>query len=266
MTTPDIPLRMEISFVLKASPEQVWEAVATANGITSWFVPTDVEERVGGRVVLHMGEDTSEGTVTGWDPPRRLEYEEPYWAELTGHEGAAVTPLVTEFLVEAQSGGTCVLRVVSSAFGTGADWENEFFAEMEKGWAPFFEHLRIYLTDFPGELVTSLTADVKLAASLADVWSALAAAVGSTEPGKPVELRGLGGEVVRASGPPDATGILVRLGQPIPGMMSVYANGQADEVVVYLLGYLFSPDAPAYVEREQPGWKAWLDDLAPANR
>jgi uncharacterized protein YndB with AHSA1/START domain len=252
MTSPDVPLRMEFSFVLEASPEQVWEAIATANGITSWFVPTDVEERVGGRLALHMGADTSEGTVTGWDPPRRLEYEEPYWAELTGHPGASVTPLVTEFLVEAQSGGTCLLRIVSSAFGTGADWENEFFAEMEKGWAPFFEHLRLYLADFPGERVTSLTADAKLA--------------GSVEPGKPVGVRGLGGEVVRASGPPDATGILVRLGEPIPGMMSVYANGQDDEVVVYLLGYLFSPDAPAYVERERAGWQAWLDDLAPANR
>ena len=46
--------------------------------------------------------------------------------------GAPVTPLATEFLVEAQSGGTCVLRVVSSAFGTGADWEQEFFDEMER--------------------------------------------------------------------------------------------------------------------------------------
>jgi uncharacterized protein YndB with AHSA1/START domain len=263
MTSPDVPLRMEISFVLQASPEQVWEAIATANGITSWFVPTEFEERVGGRFVLHMGEATSEGTVTGWDPPRRLEYVEPDWAELTGHPGAEVTPLVTEFLVEAQSGGTCVLRVVSSAFGVGADWENEFFAEMEKGWAPFFEHLRMYLADFPGEQVTSLAADAKLRASVDEVWSALAAAVGSTETGKPVEWRGLGGEVVRASGPPDATGILVRLDQPLPGMMSVYANGQDDESVVFLFGYLFSPDAPAYVEREQAGWQAWLRDLAP---
>jgi uncharacterized protein YndB with AHSA1/START domain len=263
MTTPDVPLRMEISLQLEATPDQVWEAIATSNGITSWFLPTDIEERLGGQVVLHMGETSSEGTVTGWDPPRRLEYVEPDWAAMSGHEGAEVTPLVTEFLVEAQSGGTCVLRVVSSAFGTGADWENEFFAEMEEGWTPFFENLRLYVAHFPGERVTSLAAEAKGQGSIDEVWSALAAAVGSTEPGKPVDVRGLGGEVVRASGPPGPTAIFLRLEQPIPGMMVLSAYGQGDEVSLLLLGYLFSPDAPAYVERERPGWQAWLSDLAP---
>jgi hypothetical protein len=28
-----------------------------------------------------------------------------------------------------------------------------------------------------------------------------------------------------------------------------------------LQGYLFSPDAPAYVEREQSAWKDWLQKL-----
>ena len=51
--------------------------------------------------------------------------------QFRGHEGA-VTPMVTEFLVEATSGGTCIVHVVSSAFGTGADWEQEFFDDMAK--------------------------------------------------------------------------------------------------------------------------------------
>ena len=28
-------------------PEQVWEAIATGNGLTAWFMPTEVEERMG---------------------------------------------------------------------------------------------------------------------------------------------------------------------------------------------------------------------------
>ena len=44
----------------------------------------------------------------GGNRPAASPYEEPDWAALAGHEGAPVTPLVTEFLVEAQSGGTCV--------------------------------------------------------------------------------------------------------------------------------------------------------------
>ena len=46
-----------------------------------------------------------------------------------GHDAAAVTPLATEFLVEAPSAVRASSRVVSSAFGTGADWEQEFFDE-----------------------------------------------------------------------------------------------------------------------------------------
>lgn len=45
MTTPDVPLRMEITCELPGTPEQIWDAIATAHGITSWFLPTDVEER-----------------------------------------------------------------------------------------------------------------------------------------------------------------------------------------------------------------------------
>ena len=31
------------------TPEEVWRAIATGPGISSWFVPTEIEERVGGR-------------------------------------------------------------------------------------------------------------------------------------------------------------------------------------------------------------------------
>ena len=88
MTTPDRPLRMELTFEMPGTAEQVWDAIATANGISSWFMPTDMEERVGGAVCFHMGEDSSEGTVTEFDAPHRIVYEEPDWAGLSGHKGA----------------------------------------------------------------------------------------------------------------------------------------------------------------------------------
>ncbi len=88
MTTPDVPFRLEISVELPGTPEQVWQAIATGPGLTSWFLPTDLEPREGGAIAFHMGETSSEGTITGWDPPRRVEYVEPDWAELAGHAGA----------------------------------------------------------------------------------------------------------------------------------------------------------------------------------
>lgn len=61
------------------------------------------------------------------------------------HDLTSLTPIATEFLLEAASGGSCVIRVVSSAYGTGADWENEFFAEMVEGWAALLDNLGPYI-------------------------------------------------------------------------------------------------------------------------
>ena len=38
-----------------------------------------------------------------------------------------------------------MIRVVTSAYGSGADWENEFFAEMVAGWGAILDYLA---TDF----------------------------------------------------------------------------------------------------------------------
>ena len=68
-------IRVEVE--VPGTPEQVWEAIATGPGISTWFVPAEVAEREGGEIVLHdlaPGLDDS-GRITVWDPPRRLVYE-----------------------------------------------------------------------------------------------------------------------------------------------------------------------------------------------
>jgi hypothetical protein len=57
----------------------------------------------------------------------------------------SITPIATEFLIESESGGSCVIRVVSSGYGTGSDWENEFFAEMIAGWVTLLDNLVAHL-------------------------------------------------------------------------------------------------------------------------
>ena len=259
MTSPAVPYRMEVSVEVAGTPEQVWDAIATGGGISSWFLPTVVEEREGGAIVLALGGDSSTGTITGWDPPRRFAYEEPDWAPLTGHEGAAVTPLVTEFLVEAGPGGTCIVRVVSSAFGTGADWELEFFANMEIGWTPFFHHLRLYLGHFAGQQTTRLSVLIALRGDPGPTVSAMRQALGIGDAGQAVDTHGLLGRVERSS----EDHLLLHLTHPAPGYMAffAYASG-AGTSGAQIEGYLFSPDALAYVEREMPTWKAWLESLA----
>jgi hypothetical protein len=63
------------------------------------------------------------------------------------HDLSSVTPIATEFLIESGSGGSCVIRVVTSAYGSGADWENEFFAEMVAGWGEILDNLAKHVNE-----------------------------------------------------------------------------------------------------------------------
>jgi len=159
---------MERTFEVAATAEQVWEAIATAEGISAWMVPTRLDPRVGGEVSFDLGGFTSTGVVTDYTPHRRFAYEEPWpipdeteaapaemveWLETAGvtlsdvqRDLSSATPIATEFLVESLSGGSCVIRVVTSAYGNGAEWENEFLTEAFAGWGDILDKLATHLT------------------------------------------------------------------------------------------------------------------------
>ena len=170
MTTTDqsdqpdrVEHRMERTYEVAATPEQVWDAIATADGISAWMVPTRLDPQIGGEVSFDLGGFWLSGVVTDYTPNRRFAYEEPWpiadraedmpaemveWFEAMGvplsevyRDLSSATPIATEFLVESASGGSCVIRVVTSAYGSGADWENEFFAQMIADVIPIFDNL-----------------------------------------------------------------------------------------------------------------------------
>jgi uncharacterized protein YndB with AHSA1/START domain len=155
VTNPDQPdrveHRIERTYEVPATPEQVWDAIATADGIAAWMVPTRLDPQIGGEVSFDLGDFTSTGVVTDYTPNRRFAYEEP-WPSEPGMPTAdldlsSVSPIATEFLIESASGGSCVIRVVTSAYGSGADWENEFFAEMVEGWIAILDHLATHFDE-----------------------------------------------------------------------------------------------------------------------
>jgi uncharacterized protein YndB with AHSA1/START domain len=256
MTTPPIPYRFELELEVPGTPDEVWHAIATADGIGAWMMPTELEGREGGAVTFHMGPMAdSHGQITAFDPGRRFAYEED-WASLVGHSGAEVTPLATEFLVEARSGGTCVVRVVTSAFGTGAGWEETFWNEMTSGWAPMLDNLRLYLTHFPGARSNTMWVTANCAAAPDAAIGAVRDALGiAGNAGERVSARGITGVLERTLD----THFLIRVERPVAALFSFFAYRAEDAVTgVLLVGYLYDDGAAEYVDREHDAWSEWL--------
>ena len=65
---------IDLSVEVPGTPEEVWEAIATGPGITSWFIPIEVEEREGGTSRSDWGDFGPEtaGRGVGAAPPGRL--------------------------------------------------------------------------------------------------------------------------------------------------------------------------------------------------
>ncbi len=258
MTTPNVPYRIEVDLVIPATPTEVWAAITTAEGSSAWMMPTTGTAEVGGQLIFHMGPDAdSKARVTAVEPERRFVYEED-WADLAMQPDAIVTPLVTEFLIEARSGGTCAVKIVTSAFGVGADWENEFFTDMSAGWVPMLDNLRLYLTNFPGQPATSMWISATFSVGQPEAIAAVRDVLGFSDAGDPFSARDVHGVVERSLD----RHFFLQLDEPLPGYVSFFAYPSAEGAGVAMQGYFFSSEAPGYVEREQPAWQAWLDDVA----
>ncbi|MGW2029190.1 MULTISPECIES: SRPBCC domain-containing protein [Streptomyces] len=86
--------------------EEVWAALATPEGLASWFTAADVlEPRLGGAVTLR---DLGEGQVTAWDVDRVAEYTVGAGGRLRFHlerdgEDGSVLRFTHEFQGEEES-------------------------------------------------------------------------------------------------------------------------------------------------------------------
>lgn len=157
---------------LGVTPEQIWEAIATGPGITSWFIGrNEVEPGEGGTVRTAFGDYAPESTVTAWEPLKRLAYRSG-----VAEDGRFVA---YEFRIEARDGGSTVLRAVTSGFLPGDDWEEEYDA-MTKGWEMFFHTLIQYLTYFPGRTATPITAFGPQVSDWEQAWAVLYGELGLT--------------------------------------------------------------------------------------
>jgi uncharacterized protein YndB with AHSA1/START domain len=259
---------IEVEVEVPGTPEQVWEAIATGPGIAAWFMPAEVEGREGGTISYDMGSGMEEGgVVTAWDPPRRFAGEEEWQPQ----EDRPAATLATEFLVEARSGGTCVVRLVSSLFATGGDWEDEL-ESMREGWQMFLGNLRLYLTHFAGERCSRIMASRPATGSMHDAWTELAGGLGITEAaeGERVAAAGgappLAGHVERVIEGAHHRGLTLRTDAPAPGVALVFVNTWRNSAYAHVHAYLFGEAAPAVVTRDEQTWREWLEQRFPTRQ
>ncbi len=253
---------VQVEVEVPGTPEEVWQAIATGPGISSWFVPTAFEERDGKPVAitLNFGPGMeSRSPVTTWDPPRQ------YAAQGEGWGGSPA--IADEWTVEAREGGTCIVRVVHSLFASTDDWDNQLEGT-ESGWPGFFRILRIYLTHFRGQRSAMMQWIAPAAGTEAEAWDTLTAALGLTgatagqrwtaQAGVPA----LGGVVEHVTGKP--CNVLVRLDAPGPGAAALGAVDFGGQIMVTLSFYLYGDQAAGSVARETPLWEAWIQERFPA--
>jgi hypothetical protein len=200
----------------------------------------------------------SSATVTEWAPPRRFCYEETDWLP-------NAPTLASEWIVEARSGGVCVVRVVHSLFADGDEWDDQL-AGFESGWPDFFRILRLYLTHFTGEHGVPIQLVHLSEAPVTEVWRAATRSLG-LEGAAEGEERAAGDGTPPLAGRVEPAGggeqILLRLDRPAPGLAHVFAVAMPGQTYLGVRLYLYGSEAPAVAARDEPRWQAWLAETLP---
>jgi uncharacterized protein YndB with AHSA1/START domain len=143
------PFKVTDEFEVDATPEDVWQAIATGPGVDAWFMGNnEIQPGEGGTTRMATSAWTEEGTITAWEPPNRFEYRTPEAEDGATH--------AFEYLVEGRDTGSTVVRWVHSGF-LGANWEKEYEG-LSEGDPMYFDKLRIYLTYFRGRTATPVAA------------------------------------------------------------------------------------------------------------
>ena len=250
-------LKFEIE--VPGSPEDVWMAIATGPGISSWYVPHTVEERDGGAATASFGPEPEmqvSGRVAAWEPPYRIVFD--------GGEG--VEGLAFEWTIEARDGGNCVVRLVNSGFDSSEEWDAQYDG-MSEGWRLFLLNLRLHMEHFRGRTATASLPTAMWSGTRDEVWAALTDALGIppvpavgerievTAPDVPA-LAGTVADVARCR-------VALLLDQPSPGTAFLAVENLGGAVAASIWCYLYGEGAPSAAERDEPLWREWLSQHAP---
>lgn len=252
----------EVQFEVAGTPEDVWQAIATGPGISSWFVPAQVETLDGKPVAINyqFGPGMEmRATLNAYDAPRLL------GGEVEAYGGAP--PIATEWHIEAQAGGTCIIRMVHSLFASTDEWDGHLEGAAG-GWSGFLSILKLYLKHFPGQRTALMQLTAPVEGPDAESWKALTGALG-------MQSADVGAHWTTPAGAPALSGViegvtedsydaLVRLDAPVPGIAAIgsatYPGGQC---MVAMNIYMYGERAAEYIAHETPVWQAWFAEQFP---
>jgi uncharacterized protein YndB with AHSA1/START domain len=189
----------ELEIEMNATPERVWQALSTAEGIASWFAPvTRVEPGVGGSVFVQWGGGV-EGSqrIEAWEPERHL--------RLANDRAEGAPPSVVDYFLEGK-GGSTVLRLVHSSFGPRASFDDEYEAT-GSAW-PVFLRMMKRSVELGSGWCRKATVFRILDCSREECWDTLMGprglgtgqAIAHAVPGGAVAARGASGESLHARG------------------------------------------------------------------
>lgn len=253
--TPGIPRSIELEVEVVGTPEEVWAAIATGPGISSWYVPHTLDECEGGSATASFGPGTEmqvAGRVAAWDPPRRIVFD--------GGEGAG--GLAFEWLVEARDNGTCIVRLVNTGFGSGEPWDDQYEGMVE-GWRLFLFNLQLHMEHFRGRTATAVLPMAMWKGPREATWAALTSALGISP------VPSIGDHIETAAGAPRLAGTVLAteswrlallLDEPAPGTAFVAVEGTGDVVGVSVWSYLYGEDGAAAAAASEPMWWQWLGE------
>lgn len=251
---------VQVEIEVPGTPEEVWAAIATGPGISSWFVPTRSDERQGGEIVSNFGPGMDcPATITSWEAPQR------FVAEST--MGPPGSPTVaTEWTVEARAGGKCLVRVVHSLFASTDDWDNQLDG-LEQGWPAIFRILRRYLETFRGLECSAMQFISFSSESETKAWEKLGGELGLLKVGEGQNWSAPGG-VPHMAGVSlgqgmNASTVLLGLDTPVPGTAYIGVFPCGGIVQVYMAIYLYGANAQAATLRDEPIWQKWMGERFP---
>ncbi len=250
---------IESEVQVAGSAQAVWTAIATSGGISAWFVPSTVEERVGGQIVCNFGPGMDAiAEVTEWSPPQRFRaIGEPIAPDSP--------PLITEWVVEPGDANTCTVRVVHSLTADDGTWDKAL-ESTAAGWPWFFRVLQIYLRHFESQPSEMIRAVGFAPGSAPKAWAQFAAALDLRNPVQGARCSTAGSRAPTIAGTVEETGfgshpdgLIVRTDTPGPGIASIVAQSMGKKTVISFNFFIYGPNAAAIAPKEDTAWNRWVE-------